>query len=150
VKYTDLPGPHLSNIISCYIFFLYIFENRVRGATFYSKMLLYLCSKIIDFYCILIFGFSLQMSDTLIQFYKMRVGYFYGAQVDQIDFSSILKVLFRSRLVTIIWGSRRNSVKRCFLKKKYTVKKEKKNFLIFKNSEGIRCKVIYEEGPPNM
>jgi hypothetical protein len=32
------------------------------------------------------------MSDTLIQFYKMRVGYFYGAQVDQIDFSSIRDV----------------------------------------------------------
>jgi hypothetical protein len=33
-----------------------------------------------------------QLSDTLTQFYKMRVGYFYGAQVDQIDFQSILKV----------------------------------------------------------
>jgi hypothetical protein len=46
------------------------------------------------------------MSDTLIQFYKMRVGYFYGAQVDQIDFSSILKVIFRCLLVTIICGAR--------------------------------------------
>jgi hypothetical protein len=35
----------------------------------------------------------LQMSDTLIQFYKMRVGYFYGAQVDQIDFQSIVQVM---------------------------------------------------------
>ncbi len=50
------------------------------------------------------------MSDTLIQFYKMRVGYFYGAQVDQIDFSSILKVIFRCRFVTIIYGARTNPV----------------------------------------
>jgi hypothetical protein len=32
-----------------------------------------------------------------------------------------------------------------------TVKKEKKNFLIYKeNSDGIGCRVIFEEGLPNI
>ncbi len=98
------------------------------------------CTKIIDFYCILMFRFSLQMSDTLIQFYKMRVGYFYGAQVDQIDFSSILKVIFRCRLCC---GARINPVKRCFFKKKYTVKKEKTIF----HFSYIYLLVIYDFSP---
>jgi hypothetical protein len=99
--------------------YLSIFKKRLGVATLYRKMLPNLCTYIfkmqrfllyciVFLYCIVIFGFSLQMSDTLIQFYKMRVGYFYGAQVDQIDFSSIQKVFFRCRLVTIICGSRTN------------------------------------------
>jgi hypothetical protein len=69
------------------------------------------------------------MSDTLIQFYKMRVGYFYGAQVDQIDFSSILKVIFRCRLVHIICGARKNPVQYesvVFLQRSTLLKKKRK------------------------
>ncbi len=96
----------------------------------------------------------LQMSDTLIQFYKMRVGYFYGAQVDQIDFSSILKVIFRCIFVTIICGARTNRVKkwkRCFFRKKYYLFKRKKHWPLYQytilfmtlhtvNYEGITMK----------